>query len=91
MTTKKGSTKKPAKGKPADAAAEVRAFAYHLSEALRISRTSAAVGADIYNALGEAWNDITNNIAPRGFYDSPEFVACIFEAAIREEQEGGAK
>lgn len=94
MTKKKVTTKRPAKGRAAAQTAQhaedLRDFSRHLSEALRIARESDAIGVDTYNALGEAWNTIMNDIAPAHFYDSPEFIACIFEAAIRGE-EGGAE
>ena len=56
MTPKKGSTKRPAKGKADPAAME--ALAHHISEALRIMRTSEIIPARIYNYFADAWNEL---------------------------------
>ena len=57
MTTKKTSTKKAAEGKADN---ELGAFAYHLSEVLRIARTAPLISASLYNDLGNAWNEFVN-------------------------------
>lgn len=58
MTTKKGSTKRPAKDKAN--AEEMETLAHHLSEALRIMRTSEVIPSRVYNDFAEAYNDLTN-------------------------------
>ena len=87
MTTKKRSTKEPAQD---TAAADIRAFAFHFGEALRLARTSDAISKNAYNLLADARNEMMNDEAPTGFWDSPEFVTCLFDAVARQ-AEGGAR
>lgn len=58
MTTKK-STKKPASTSTPD---DIDAFAHHLSEALRLARTSDSIPGSFYNNLVTGWNDCMNDL-----------------------------
>jgi hypothetical protein len=85
MTTKNANTEDA--GEKERHAEDVRAFAHHFGEALRIARESDAISKYVFNELADAWNNITNEVAPRYFYDSPEYIVCFFEAVIRAGQE----
>jgi hypothetical protein len=84
MTTKK-STKKPRAKSTPDAAKELEAFAHHLSEALRIGRTSEAITSGLYNDLADAWNEFLNDSRIlTEFQESEEYINL---ALLRAEQQ----
>ena len=98
MTTKKASTKRPAKGKaPAEVADEGDSparFAYHLAEVLRIGRTADFIPAGLYNDLGNAWNEFVNTAgggaAFRELHEGEAGVRLLLQIVMRSE-EGGAE
>jgi hypothetical protein len=70
-------------------AADRKAFAHHLAEALRLARNPAIAPADLSNALGEAVNDhLTNQLSIDS--ESAEFIGFVLERiAARREGVGG--
>jgi hypothetical protein len=69
----------------------IEAFALHLSEVLRLARTSDFVPADFYNAIGEACNDHLTNELLRDS-ETPEFIKFALERiAPRAAKGGGGK
>ncbi len=87
MTTKKGTRKKGAQSTRAD---EIEAFAHHLSEALRIARTSDFLTARFYNSLAEAWSASINDFKcyrNAKLTESVEFIRLAL--TMEAEQEGG--
>jgi hypothetical protein len=53
------STKKVTQPKPTD---ELKDFAHHLAEALRIAHHSPMIPASLYNGLADALNDFENDL-----------------------------
>lgn len=86
MTTKKGSTKRPAKGKAA--ADEVGKLAYHLSEAMRIMSAAEWVPSGVYNDFAEALNDMSNTINDDSFIHSEAYIRLELTELAKK---GGAK
>ena len=85
-------TKAAAKGKAA--AEELDAFARHMSEVLRIARTSDFFTSRFYNGLADAWNDFLNEMPALGeFQESEEYIRLALRAdgCQRAEKGGGAK
>jgi hypothetical protein len=84
------STKKPtAKSTPGD---EIEAFSYHLSEALRIARTSDFITARFYNPLAEAWSASINDFKcyrNAKLTESAQFIRLALE--MEAGQEGGKR
>lgn len=75
-----------------DDAAERDAFAYHLSEALRIARTSDFITARFYNSLAEAWSASINDFKcyqNSKLTESAEFIRLAL--TMEAEQEGGKR
>ena len=95
MTTKKTSTKKAAEGK-ADTE-ELGAFAYHLSEVLRIARTNPLISAGFYNELADALNNSVNEVLNHvaAFYESEAYIRLALDtyvaAKTKQQAEGGAE
>jgi hypothetical protein len=62
MTTRKAKTKGTVRPESATAISELKDFAHHLSEALRIARYSPMIPASLYNGLADALNDFENDL-----------------------------
>ncbi len=75
MTTKKAKTVRQRKGAHKDS---IGAFAYHLSEVMRLARTADYIPADFYNQFGEACNDYLTNELLRDS-ETPEFIKFALE------------
>jgi len=75
-------------------AAELDAFAYHLSEVLRIARTADFIPGPLYNDLANAWNEFVNTAgtgnAFRELHEGEAGVRLLLEIKMRSE-EGGAE
>lgn len=55
--------------------AELQAFAHHLYEVLRISRTHPLLPSWLYNMIGEAWTEFENRNAHQAeFCERPEHI-----------------
>ncbi len=87
------STKKVTQPKPTD---ELKDFAHHLAEALRIARYSPMIPASLYNGLANALNDFENDLPSltRLCESEPHILltlnAFIEQTAARREK-GGAR
>lgn len=78
----------PLGGVPADD--DLGAFAYHLSEVLRIARTNPLISAGFYNELANAWNNSANeilNVTP-AFWESEAYIRLALDTytAVKAEQ-----
>ena len=63
-------TESKAQPEAGDKAAELDALARHLSEALRIMRTSDLIPGRIYNYFADAWNELENTATSAEFFES---------------------
>jgi len=81
-TTKKGSTKKTE-------AEELDALAHHISETLRILRTSEHFTARLYNDFADAWNEVCNSAVGLGhLWDSEAYARLVLAELAKK---GGAE
>jgi len=86
MTTKKSSTKRPAKGKGAE---EFDALAHHIAEALRILRESDYIPTRIYNDFADAWNELCNTVLSESrLWDSETYARLVLSELAKK---GGAE
>jgi hypothetical protein len=79
-----------------DADAELEAFAHHMSEALRIARTSDSITTRFYHPLGKVWSECVNEFKcyqDASLTESAEFIRLALrlekELEKEAEQEGG--
>jgi hypothetical protein len=89
MTTKKGTKKPGPKSTPEE---EIEAFAYHMSEALKIARTSDSITARFYNSLAEAWSASINDFKcyqDSSLTESAEFIRLALK--MEAGRKGGAR
>ena len=76
-------------------AAELDAFAHHLSEVLRIARTSPLISPGFYNTLADAWNNSVNEVLNHtaGFYESEAYIRLALDTYVAakagQQAEGG--
>ncbi|MBA3804110.1 MAG: hypothetical protein H0X14_00115 [Acidobacteria bacterium] len=62
--------------------AELEAFALHMSEVLRIARTSDLFTARFYNDLSEAWNEFQNaTLSKTNVWESETYIRLILRTA----------
>lgn len=86
MTTKKVTTKRPAKGKANTE--ELIALAHHLAEALRIMGTADFIPARIYDYFADTVNELHNLANGDGFNHSAAYIGLHLAELARK---GGAQ
>lgn len=88
-TTTKRTSKARAAITPRRDPDSIEAFAFHLSEVLRIGRTAEIVTSRLYNDLAGAWNDDGINAMPElgQFQESPDYIALALTTAARQRAE----
>jgi hypothetical protein len=94
MTRKESTKKTTATRKGQAAKEELDAFAHHLAECLRISRTNPFITTRFYNDLGDAWNDFTNDMPDlSGFCQSEEYIRLALHTDQRQraQNKGGER
>ena len=76
-------------------AAELKDFAHHLTEAIRIARDSETLPNSLYNDLAEAWCDFENRMPSLArLSESEEYMhlaLTTYAKQIKERAKGGAK
>jgi hypothetical protein len=83
MTTKR-KARPGAQGK----AEELDALARHVSEALRIMRTSEVIPARVYNGFADAWNELVGSATSAAFFESEEHARLVLAELAKK---GGAE
>jgi hypothetical protein len=71
---------------------ELKRFAHHLAEALRIARFNPLIPASLYNGLGEALNDFENDLPSISLVSESEpHILVVLEHYIKQTREQAAK